>query len=161
MEVNSIKKEIVDSVDELNLASRWDRFWAFLIDSLILTVVIFFLVYITIGLDGITSSATLSMKHTLLTGALAVSVFALINFKPLVENGQTIGKLALGIKIVTLSGELPKVGTHLLKRYGIYLLIGYLPFIGQILYFVNLLIIFGKQKRCGHDFVAGTKVVKI
>lgn len=161
MEVNSIKKEIVDSIDELNLASRWDRFWASLIDGLILTVVIFFLLYITVGLDGLTSSATFSMKYTLLMGALSVSVFALINFKPLVENGQTIGKLALGIKIVTLSGESPTVGTHLLKRYGIYLLIGYLPFIGQILYFVNLLIIFGKQKRCGHDFVAGTKVVKI
>jgi uncharacterized RDD family membrane protein YckC len=71
----------------------------------------------------------------------------------------SIIKRTLGIKIVTLSGGLPSLKEHLLKKYCIYFFLGCIPLIGQLLSMVNIAIIFGKQKRCGHDLVAGTKVV--
>jgi uncharacterized RDD family membrane protein YckC len=67
--------------------------------------------------------------------------------------------MVLNIKIVTLTGELPSVKQHLIKRFGVYLLTSQIPFIGQFLSMINILMIFGKKKRCAHDYFAGTMVV--
>lgn len=153
------EQETMTVSDELNTASRWNRLWAALIDALILMVILMPVVYLTGGFDGASQGIQPSLGYSLVMGLLGIVVFVLINGKLLSTNGQTIGKRALGIKIVTLSGELPSVKQHLLKRYGIYFLLAQLPVIGQILSTVNILVIFGKKKRCGHDYVAGTTVI--
>ena len=159
MEVESTEKETMTAPDEQNAASRWNRLWASLIDGLIMMVVVMPVMYLTGGFDGVSEGVQPSLGYSLLMGLLGIVAFILINGKLLSTNGQTIGKRTLGIKIVTLSGELPSIKEHLLKRYGVYFLLGQVPIIGQILSIANLLVIFGKQKRCGHDFVAGTIVV--
>lgn len=145
--------------DEYNTASRWDRLWASLIDSLIMMVVVIPVMYFTGGFDGISEGVQPSLWYSLFMSLLGIGVFFLINWKLLSVSGQTIGKRTIGIKIVTLTGNLPGVKEHLLKRYGVYFLLGQVPIVGGFLSIANTLFIFGKQKRCGHDFVAGTKVV--
>ena len=48
---------------------------------------------------------------------------------------------------------------QLVTRYAVYFLIGLIPIVGSLASLVNLLIIFGAEKRCGHDYAAKTKVV--
>ena len=143
-----------------NLASRWDRLWASLIDGLILMAIIFPVMYMTGGFDGISEGVQPSFGYSISIGLLAITVFFLINGKSLINEGKTIGKRHLGIKITALDGSLATVKKHLIKRYAFYFLLGHTPFIGQIISNVNILFIFGKNKRCIHDYVAGTKVIK-
>lgn len=159
MEIENTENEIVIFSDDLNTASRWNRLWASLIDGLIMMVIVMPVMYLTGGFDGVSEGVQPSLGYSLLIGLLGIVVFILINGKLLSTSGQTIGKRTIGIKIVTLSGDLPSVKGHLLKRYGVYFLLGQVPIIGQLLSMANVLVIFGKQKRCGHDFVAGTTVV--
>jgi len=159
MELEGKETEVLAEDGELNNASRWDRLCASLIDSLIMMVIIMPVMYLTGGFDGVSKGVQPSLGYTLLMGLFGIVVFIIINGKLLTTNGQTVGKRARGIKIVTLSGELPSIKKHLLKRYGVSFLIVYVPLIGQILSLANVLIIFGKQKRCGHDYLAGTLVV--
>jgi uncharacterized RDD family membrane protein YckC len=140
------------------LASRWARLGAAIIDGLIIMVVTMPVMYLT-GFDTVSSGMPPSWGYSFVIGLVGIAVFAAINGKLLVSAGQTIGKRALGIKIVSLNGELPTLNEHILKRYGVYFLLGQVPSIGQLLTLINVLLIFGQEKRCGHDLVAGTKVV--
>ena len=75
--------------------------------------------------------------------------------------GQTIGKKLLGISIVTLDGEKPEFWPLILKRYLPLGLVSYTPVVGRFLPTIDALFIFGKDKRCVHDFIAGTMVVNL
>ena len=83
----------------------------------------------------------------------------MINLNSLKSTGQTLGKKVAGIKVVTTDGALPTLRKHFLKRYSVYFVPGQIPVVGQILSTLNILFIFGKNKRCVHDIAAGTKVV--
>jgi uncharacterized RDD family membrane protein YckC len=78
----------------------------------------------------------------------------------LLTKGQTIGKKALKIKVVTTEGELPPAFPHFAKRYAVFYGLGYIPYVGNLLSFINLALIFDKRKLAGHDRFAGTKVVE-
>lgn len=145
--------------NNITAASRWDRLWAALIDGLIMMAIVVPIMYLTGAFDDISKGIEPSFTYSMLMGLMGIIIFILINGNLLSKSGQTIGKRALGIKIVTLTGELPKIKDHLLKRYGVYFLQGQIPIIGQLLSFINIVLIFGSQKRCGHDLLAGTTVV--
>jgi len=152
--------ELVEPSSESNaLASRWKRLWASMLDGLIMSVVTLPVMYFTGGFDVISTGIQPSFEYSLMIAALGISIFIIINFKLLVNNGQTIGKKVLDIKIVDLEGNVPSLKKHLFKRYAIYFLPGQIPFGGQFFSLINILFIFGKEKRCIHDLVAETKVV--
>ena len=141
-------------------ASRWKRLQASMVDSLTIAVVTLTVMYLTGGFSGISRGVRPSAAYSLMVTLVGVAAFLLINGKLLLASGKTIGKRMVGIKIVDLNGNLPTVRGHLLKRYAVYFLPGQIPFIGQLLSLVNVLWIFGQEKRCLHDLVAGTKVVE-
>jgi uncharacterized RDD family membrane protein YckC len=141
------------------LASRWDRLWASLLDGIIYFIVIMPVMYFTGAFDGIAQGVQPSLGYNLAIGVVGIIAFIILNGKLLVSSGQTIGKRAIGIKIVDLNGNLPTLNDHLLKRYAFYFIPGQIPFVGPLISIVNILFIFGSEKRCIHDLVAGTKVV--
>lgn len=143
------------------LASRRRRFLASIIDSMTILIVTLPAMYFTGGFAEISSGKQPTLEYNLLMSALGILVFLLLNAKFLAENGQTIGKKFLGIKIVDLNGNQPTITKHLLPRYASFLLPGQIPLVGQIIAVINILFILGKQKRCVHDHVAGTKVVLV
>ncbi|CAB5501398.1 RDD family protein [Bathymodiolus thermophilus thioautotrophic gill symbiont] len=145
--------------NKLILASRWRRLWASTLDAIIIAIVAMPAIYFTDGFNNISNATSLSIAYTLLLSIFSIVIFIVLNGKLLINKGQTIGKKALGIKIVTLTGERLSVKEHLLKRYGTYFLTGQIPIIGPPLSIINVLIIFGKKRRCAHDYFAGTMVV--
>lgn len=152
-------KVIKESNTNNTLATRWQRLWAALLDVLPIMVVTLPTSYFTGGFDQITEGIDPPLEHTLLLGILGFFVFFLINSKLLIKNGQTIGKKILGIKIVDLNGDISTI-KHLSIRYAVYFLPGYIPVVGQFISIGMLLSIFHAQKRCGHDYIAKTKVVR-
>lgn len=78
----------------------------------------------------------------------------------LVKRGQTIGKTALGIRIVDQQTEkIPTWGRLLFARQFFPGVIVALPYVGWLFAFVDPLFIFREDRRCIHDLMAGTKVV--
>jgi len=146
-------------VKVLDKASRGYRLGASFIDGLIMIAILIPIMYLTGGFDGHSEGVEPSFIYNLVMGLIGIAIFIAINFRLLTNSGQTIGKRVLGTKIVTLSGELPSVNDHLIKRYGVYLFLGQIPFVGPLLGLINVLMIFGKEKQCGHDMLAGTIVV--
>ena len=152
--------QLIQDVDrEQVLASRWNRLAASLVDTLVLGFITIPLLYFTGGLSDIIQGIQPSLGYSVLMSVIGIMAFFLINGKFLLKNGQTLGKKALDIKIVDLEGRLPSVQKHLLARYAVYFIPGQIPFVGQFLSIINILFIFGNEKRCIHDYVAGTKVV--
>lgn len=82
--------------------------------------------------------------------------------------GQTIGKRILKIRIVryangTNPGFVRVVLLRLILPVIICFILGLIPILGGFLslafWLADVLFIFGKERRCIHDFIAGTKVV--
>ncbi|NRB39794.1 MAG: RDD family protein [Pseudomonadales bacterium] len=149
----------LEITDDRVLASRWSRLWASMLDALTITPITVPLMYFTGGFDGISEGVQPSLSYTLVIALIGAIVFLVIHGKIIIRDGQTWGKKALNIKIVTMSGEHPSIQT-LAKRYGFYWGVPQIPTIGQFLSIINILFIFSKSKRCIHDHVAGTRVVE-
>jgi len=143
-----------------DLASRWLRLFAALIDGLIAAVVTVPLMLYYNIFDMAMKGQEMSYEYTLLFIFLGIVAFMLIHGHLLKTRGQTVGKLALGIKIVTLDGNLPPFAPLILKRYLPIWALQLLPAF-SLLGIVNVLFIFRADKRCVHDLIAGTKVVRI
>jgi uncharacterized RDD family membrane protein YckC len=142
-----------------DLAPRTRRLIASMLDSLVALVAIVPAMYFSGGIDQIIEGAPPTVAYSLALGAVGVIWFVLVNGRLLASKGQTLGKWILGIKIVDLAGNVPSVRHHLIARYLVYFLPGQIPRGGIFLSTANILWIFGKQRRCLHDHVAGTRVV--
>lgn len=149
---------VSDSAGELVLGSRWSRLFASIIDGLIVSIVTLPLMYFTGGFEGFMTGVQPSALYTLGIGVVGLIIFVLLNGKMLLSSGQTIGKRALNIKVVDLDGNLPTLNI-LFSRYGVYYGSQLIPFVGGFLVLIDVLFVFGAEKRCIHDQVAKTKVV--
>ena len=143
---------------EHELAGRWSRLGASIIDGLTIMPITLPLMYFTGGFAGLSKGVAPSFMYSLGMALVGILVFIIIHGYLLVKNGQTVGKKVLGIKIVTLENELPKM-SNLTRRYGLYWLLPQIPMVGPYINLVNVLFIFTKSKRCLHDHLGGTKVV--
>jgi len=75
--------------------------------------------------------------------------------------GQSLGKRWMRIKIVRLDDRPVNFATGVLLRHWLFVLLQYIPAVGSIIGSFDLLFIFRRDRRCIHDFVAGTKVVQL
>lgn len=149
----------IDNIEDGALASRWKRFWAALIDTLTIIPFTIPLMYFTGGFDGMSKGIQPSLSYTLIMAIVGAVIFLLIHGKIIVRDGQTWGKKAQAIKIVTTGGQHPSVQI-LAKRYGFFWCAPQIPVVGPFVNIINILFIFSKSKRCIHDHIAGTKVVE-
>jgi uncharacterized RDD family membrane protein YckC len=76
------------------------------------------------------------------------------------RNGQSIGKKCLGIKDVRTDGSRAGFGRIFGLRYLVNTLLTMIPLIGSFYALVDVLMIFGSAKRCAHDYIADTIVVR-
>jgi len=150
---------LMDSVEyESELASRWSRLGASLLDGMVMMLITVPLMFFTGGFEGIAEGVQPSWQYSMAIGFAGLVAFLLINGWFLVSDGQTLGKKAVGIKIVDLENKLPSK-QHLLKRYVTYFIPAQVPVAGGFFSIVNILFIFGRERRCLHDYVGGTRVV--
>jgi uncharacterized RDD family membrane protein YckC len=90
---------------------------------------------------------------------LAVLVIAQIVF--LVKYSASIGKRALGLYIANIqTGQPANWVTTIIVRGFVNGLISSIPCIGPIYSIVDVLFIFGNERRCVHDLLAQTVVLK-
>ena len=63
-------------------------------------------------------------------------------------------------RIVTLDGRLPSMVDLVFKREASFTFIAEIPVVGLYLLLIDILFIFSRQRRCIHDLIAGTRVIK-
>lgn len=167
-------EDVNDDAEIGQLAGRGERLGAALLDALIwiLTVVPFF---IGIGwslflammrysksghrpdFSGVDSS---NLIVGISIGAIAMLAVLIVNIYFVVKNRQTIGKKLMGIKVTRLDGSQVSIARLFWLRNIVNAVPGAIPFIGRLYQLVDCLFIFGEQRRCVHDYIADTIVVK-
>ena len=143
----------------INPASRWKRLFGAIIDSLISMIIFVPVMYATGVLQQISSGESLNIVQQAALFVATWSVFLILNGYLLFKRGQTIGKVVMSTKIVDLSGNIPNFTKLLVLRYLILGVISQLPVIGALAGLANALFIFGRERRCLHDYMAGTRVI--
>jgi uncharacterized RDD family membrane protein YckC len=76
------------------------------------------------------------------------------------QNGQTIGKKLLGIKVARADGSRATLGRIFWLRYLLNTVMTLVPMLGGLYWLVDVLIIFGDARRCCHDYIADTIVIR-
>ncbi|MEO8809696.1 MAG: RDD family protein [Rhodanobacter sp.] len=75
--------------------------------------------------------------------------------------GQTIGKRALDIAMVRSDGERMGLVRYIFLRLLPVSLLGAIPLVGKFAGLVDVLLIFGTERRCLHDLIADTIVIDL
>jgi uncharacterized RDD family membrane protein YckC len=84
----------------------------------------------------------------------------LLNGYLLVTRGQTIAKASLGMRIVRPDGGEVSAFRILGLRYGIGYLANLVPVVGALFGLIDCLLIFRQSRRCLHDQIADTIVIR-
>ncbi len=150
-------------VGEVELGSRWMRFWAVMIDGLISTAVIWFLGTIP-ALHFLTEQRSDAWSLSVWRpAALAVgfAVFLVIQGWLLLTKGQTVGKMICKLRIVRTDGSKAEPWRLLGLRYGVGFLANMNAITMMIYALVDALLIFRASRQCLHDTIADTKVIAV
>jgi len=154
--------------NELDLAGRGRRLVATLIDAALVPSLTLVLVMIAGVLEDAEDYA--DNWWMLWVFLLAVVSYLILNGYGLWRRGQTLGKMALGIAIVPArtgpNGQWGSAPAPLWKLICLRALFFPLLFVVVVPTFaalpiVDQLFIFGKRRRCLHDLVSGTVVVRL
>ena len=138
----SVATNVVRIAEAGELAGRGARLVAAILDTVIFVVVV------------ITAVILLFVEP--LVGLVLGAGFLIMEMVMLAKDGQTLGKKALGIRIVKKdTGQNGGFVTNVLVRLVLNGILGLIPFYSL----VDILFIFGQDRRCLHDMLAGTKVV--
>lgn len=143
--------------DGLTFATRESRLLAAMLDGVIMALLVLPLQWKMGVFDNPEANSALS---TLAWGGASFLVYLVIQTYFLATRAQTVGKMALKIKIVTLDGNNADLKRILLLRLLPATLVSMVPVVGGVLSTVDTLFIFRDDQRCIHDHIAGTRVVK-
>lgn len=143
------------------LAGRGARLLAKLIDGLAgLVVALPGLVLLALGGAFEDNFSAMSIAGLGLTGFAVLCLF-IFQVYQLATRGQTIGKRLMDVKIVAYDdGTNPGFVKAVLLRVIVNGLISAVPVIGGLYSLVDILFIFRDDRRCIHDLIASTHVVK-
>lgn len=148
------------------LATRGERFAGSLIDTFILLPIAFPLAFgvgMVAAMSGADTGSPLGrVTMSLVGGVISVVVFMGINGYLLANRGQTVGKMIMKTMIVSdaTDQKLP-LGRLLVLRYLPIWILSSLPYVGFLVSIANALAIFRENRKCLHDDIAGTKVIKL
>mgnify|MGYP001196041665 FL=1 len=144
------------------LASRGKRLAAAVVDIFIFFPLVV-LVAQPLGLINISDPEKMqafNLEQSIKLFIIGQVLFLLVQGYLLHTQGQTIGKKLLKIRIVSLDDKLLGIGQLYFVRYLTFSLIAQIPIIGALIGIINVLFIFGQDRRCLHDRIAGTKVIE-
>ena len=141
---------------QVHYGGFWRRFWAYMLDGIVLGFVMMLVTGTAIGIIQYISPDIDDPVKALLIPQLVANVivqaFYFIYFHAV--TGQTVGKLALGLKVVTRDGNTIGFARATVRYFGS---------------FINLLcaglgfawIAFDRRKQGWHDKMAGSFVVRV
>jgi uncharacterized RDD family membrane protein YckC len=140
------KKEVLNMYSDQtpaheNPAGFWERFFAIILDGLLVQLPIVVVFYLIFGYKGVIPDILMFLYGIIL---------------PVVWYGYTVGKKIMGIRIVKVNGEPVGIGTMLLRDLvsGIV----YTLTFGIAAIVSVFMVALREDKRAIHDFIAGTCV---
>ena len=142
------------------LAGRLERLAAVLIDALIGIIPAVAALAYSGGLESVLKGQPLTTQQALLLAVWSWGCFLAVNSYLLFKRGQTVGKYLLHVRIVDLQGGIAPFWRVILLRYLLIPAVAQLGVLGQLLSTADCLLIFQKSRRCLHDILAGTRVIK-
>lgn len=159
---------------EFELADPWSRLGAWFADKVIAFLCClpgFVFLGSSVLMSVLTGNGEIpdQMSGQLLLGwvllSIGGSILLFIQCWLLATRGQTLGKKLVGIRIVTVADNAnPGFGKAVGRREIVPGLIGFIlnfvPPLGFVFFVVDSCFIFRADRRCIHDLIAGTKVVK-
>lgn len=155
---NSDESDLIGDEDA-ELASRLLRLGAAFLDGLLAIIVVVPYLFL-IGYMGRAFRNEIGITDLVLASVGGFVIYLLMHGYPLASRGQTIGKWLFRIRIVDFQTAqlLPLrrlVGLRIVPLW----VISQIPLIGPLAALIDVLLIFGKERRCVHDLIAGTKVI--
>lgn len=158
------ESQVVEKPNVDVLAGRLERFAASFIDGLLFLALLipamYFGGYFTVASEAAAGGGRVSFGYQLLWGLVASVLFVVLQGYPLAKTAQTWGKRLLRIRVENMDGTQPSLAVLILRRFLPIQLAGQIPIVGGILVLLDPLLIFGREQRCAHDLIAGTRVVK-
>jgi len=155
------------SADPGALASRESRLGASLLDlALVLAASVAMVGIIALSGDlsrepvGDGSVNPLEFASSIGLGFLPLAALLLFQAYRLSTTGQSLGKKWVGIRVVRLDGGPVNFVNAVLLRSMIPGVFGWFPLFGGLFSLVDVLFIFREDRRCLHDLMATTKVVR-
>ena len=97
-----------------------------------------------------------AMAAGIAIGLVGFTIWCWLTITFVLQNGQSIAKKLLNIKVVRADGSPITLGRLFFLRNVVNGALSMIPFYG----FVDVLFIFGEQRQCLHDKIADTIVVK-
>jgi uncharacterized RDD family membrane protein YckC len=146
----AVVADVIDPAAEIQLADRGTRLGAALLDGLLIVVVVYLPFMVSVMVGGSWSWVGL------VVAGIDLIVWLFFTVKFLGENGQSIGKKACKIKILRKDGSEVSISRVIIGRNLVNGLLGVIPLYA----FIDALFIFGNKRRCVHDYIADTIVVK-
>lgn len=136
-------------INEVKYAGFWMRFWAYLLDLIVIGSVNRLLIYPTfraldLDLDALSMFAPISIATAITFYAYFVLMTKFF--------GQTLGKMVFGLKVVNLKGNQLSWGTILFREW-----IG--RFISTTVWITYAIVAFLPKKQGLHDLFSDTTVI--
>ena len=142
------------------LASRWRRMGGWAADVVLAGLVGVVLMAMA-GLLGEGGLGAARPAVGLSVVGFGVALYVALNVWLLATRGQTVGKYFAGTRIVSNETGLPaELHRLLLLRMAPFAVLCAVPRVGVPLYLATVLPVFRSDRRCLHDWAAGTKVVE-
>ena len=133
-------------------AKLWQRFFARIIDGLMIGVPIVFLLSFSVGYDFVIEPRANFVFNLFMLLIVTVYMISL----PVNWYGWSVGKRLLGIRITQVDGR--DVTWQIMMKRELFILVVYILTFGLFLLLSGVMMITRKDKRALHDLMAGTKV---
>lgn len=144
-------------IQEADLAGRGARLGTYALDTLLVAAIAFAVMWSLGWHEGITGG---DPAATVRLAVAALVAYGIVNGHLLAQRGQTVGKMAVGVRIVSgQTGRIVPLWNAFGLRYAAFQLAFQIPIAGTLFALADALFIFGERRRCLHDFVARTAVV--
>ncbi len=142
---------------DLTLAGRGERLGATILDNIFLFAPA--VVVILAGVSMMRSSGDGPVMLVLFAYLIPVAL-GFVNLYLLHTSGQTMAKRLLGIKIVRVNGERCSTPRLVFARWLPMFLVQLIPLLSLLVLLLDALMIFAEDRRCLHDHIADTIVIK-
>jgi uncharacterized RDD family membrane protein YckC len=153
-------EDLVGVAERTEPAGRAVRLGAAILDGIIFGA----LVYLPFIAGFIAFSTNQSYLNTrtevgFLLGGVGFAVWAYLTINYVRANGQSIAKKMVGIRVVRTNGAPASFSRIFWLRNVVNGLPGFIPVLGVLYTFVDVLFIFNEARQCLHDKIADTIVV--
>jgi len=153
----AVVRDVLPSYTAMQRADPGARLGAHLLDALIFFGMVYipFLVGTFITAAAIRGNSPFPVLIGFLCLIAGLAVWLIMTFRNVVENGQSIAKKIIGIKVVRSDGSPVSLGRLILLRNVVNMALGFIPVYAMI----DALFIFSESRQCLHDKIADTIVI--